>query len=197
MAVMATLALPGDVGGFTVDDLEAFPDDGRRYELVDGVLLVSPAPRFRHQVAAFELAKVLSAACPPELYVVTAPVDVRQGRRTSLQPDVMVFRRDSIDLDRAPLDPPLLAVEVLSPSSRDIDQGLKRLTYARLGVPSYWIVDPGEPSLLAHVLDTAGGYAEIARGPALQPVALDRPFPVVVVPQALLADLDRRQTSEP
>jgi Uma2 family endonuclease len=197
MADMATLAIPGDVGGFTVEDLEAFPDDGRRYELVDGVLLVSPAPRFRHQVAAFELAKVLSAACPPELYVVTAPVDVRRGRRTSLQPDIMVFRRDAIDLDRPALDPPLLAVEVLSPSSRDIDQGLKRLTYARLGVPSYWIVDPAPPSLLAYELDTAGGYAEIARGTAREPVAFTRPFAVTIVPQALLAGLDRRDRSEP
>jgi Uma2 family endonuclease len=132
MADMAILEMPGDTDGFTVEDLEAFPDDGRRYELVDGVLLVSPAPLPRHQVAGTEILAALRAACLPEFYVVTAPLDVRSGIRTSLQPDVMVFRRDAIELDRPALEPPVLAVEVLSSSSRDIDHGLKRLTYARL-----------------------------------------------------------------
>ena len=186
MVAMATVQMPGDLDGFTVDDLDAFPDDGRRYELVDGVLLVSPAPRPRHQIVLAELVHALAAACPSDLYVLPAPVDVRRGPRTSVQPDVMVVRRDSIELDAAAVDPPLLAVEVLSPSTRDVDQGLKRLTYARLGIPSYWVVEPLEPSLLALEL-RGGAYEEAGRGRGDEPVSLGRPFPVTLVPQQLLA----------
>src|SRR5215475_934401 len=62
--------------GFTVEDLTEMPDDGRRYELVDGVLVVSPAPRPRHQLAAFRLGEILTRASPPDLVVIPAPIDV-------------------------------------------------------------------------------------------------------------------------
>lgn len=187
LMVIPTVALPGDSTGFTVDDLDAFPDDGRRYELVDGVLIVSPLPAPIHQVVAMELGQVLRGACPPELYVLSVPLDVRSGPRMSLEPDVLVVRREQVRLDRNWIDPPPLVVEVLSPSSRAIDRGLKRQVYARLGIPSYWIVDPRQPSLLALELDREGHYAEVAHAVGDEPAQLERPFPVVVVPQDLLA----------
>ncbi len=187
MAVMATLELPDDTDGFTVEDLEDFPDDGRRYELVDGVLLVSPSPRYRHQTAIGELFAVLRAACPPDLHVVMAPVDVRRGRRTSLQPDVMVYPREAVAFDEPGQVPPLLAAEVVSPSSRDFDLGLKRFTYARLGIPSYWVVDPGAASIVVFELGEDGSYAESGRVTGDQEFTSEQPFPVVVVARQLLA----------
>ena len=67
--------------GFTVDDLDEMPDDGRRYELIDGVLLVTPAPRWEHQHAGGELHFILRSACPDE-FAVLNPIDVRGGPRT-------------------------------------------------------------------------------------------------------------------
>src|SRR5262249_23745984 len=94
MSVMAT-PLAGLPFGrpLTVDDLERMPDDGHRYELLDGTLLVSPAPNVWHQEVALELAVQLRAVCPPRLRVVIAPFEWRRGRRTALQPDVLVARR--------------------------------------------------------------------------------------------------------
>ncbi|MGH3899027.1 MAG: Uma2 family endonuclease [Pseudonocardiaceae bacterium] len=88
----------GPAEEFTVEDLERMPDDGLRYELLDGMLLVSPAPGVWHQEVAFALARALHAACPPELHVVIAPFEWRGSRRTALQPDVLVARRGSHDL---------------------------------------------------------------------------------------------------
>lgn len=189
MGAMA-VTMPGSVGGFTVDDLDAFPPDGRRYELVDGVLFVSPAPVPGHQIAVLELASLLRAAAPSGHLVMVAPVEVRRGSRTSLQPDVMVFARHQVSLHRHPVGPPLLAVEVLSPSTRDVDLGLKRLTYARLGVPCYWLVDPTEPSIQCLELGP-DGYREVAAGRDADPVTVGQPFPVTVVPRELLAGFDQ------
>ncbi|MGI9064679.1 MAG: Uma2 family endonuclease [Pseudonocardiaceae bacterium] len=105
-----------DAGEFTVDDLERMPDDGRRYELLDGVLLVSPAPGVWHQEAAGTLYVLLRAACPPELHVMIAPFEWRGSRRTALQPDVLVARRgDLLAVAGGEFlgEPPLLVVEVL------------------------------------------------------------------------------------
>ncbi|MGH3588253.1 MAG: Uma2 family endonuclease, partial [Pseudonocardia sp.] len=101
---------------FTVDDLEAMPDDGNRYELIDGMLLVSPAPGRRHQKVALRLYGVLEAACPDELDVIAAPFAVRPSVTTELQPDVLVGRDEDFT-DKLLPTAPVLAVEVFSPSS--------------------------------------------------------------------------------
>ncbi len=171
-------------GDWTVADLEGLPDDGLQYELADGVLLVSPAPRPRHQVVVGELHLLLRATCPPGLQVLLAPVDYQPTDRRSLQPDLLVTRREDVGQTRL-VEPLLLAVEVLSPSTRSKDLLLKRGLYEDSGVAAYWVVDPDEPSVL--VLQLQGSrYVEITtlRGDEALDVAL--PYPVRLQPSALL-----------
>jgi Uma2 family endonuclease len=77
---------------FTVDDLEGMPDDGNRYELIDGMLLVSPAPNWAHQEMGATLYVQLRAACPADLRVMIAPFAVRTAADSEVQPDVLVTR---------------------------------------------------------------------------------------------------------
>jgi len=110
---------------WTVADLANTPDDGLRYELVDGVLLMSAAPSNVHQIVLGELYMVLRAACPADARVMLAPTDYQPTRRRSLQPDLLEARRTDVGSD--PISAPLLlAVEVLSPSTRSVDLLLKR-----------------------------------------------------------------------
>ena len=171
---------------FTEDDLAARPDDGHRYELIDGALFVTPAPDLRHQLVVARLVVLLHGARQPDQDVLPAPLDVRLSRSTVLQPDVLVARRE--DLTSARLETaPLLVVEVLSPSTRGIDLGTKRLAFEAAGVPAYWVVDPDVPSLTVLELD-AGRYVERATVAGDEPFRATVPFAVTVVPARLLQD---------
>ena len=174
---------------FTVTDLEAMPDDGRRYELIDGELLVSPAPGWAHQEAAQTLYLVLRTACPAGLRVLAAPFAVRVDPFNELQPDLLVAR--FADLTELSLPrPPLLAVEVISPSSGLRDRSLKKAVYERMGVPSYWLVDPDRdrPALTAFEL-RGGVYEQEAAVAGDQPWIARRPFGARIVPADLIAGL--------
>src|SRR5437762_11748064 len=81
---------------WTVDDLDALPDDGLQVELFDGVLVVSPAPVPVHQDAILGMAVLVRAACPPELEVFVAALDFRPNLRNSFQPDVLLAPRESV-----------------------------------------------------------------------------------------------------
>ncbi len=96
-------------------DLDAMPDDGHRYELIDGALIVTPAPGLPHQRAVGELYVLLRSACPPELEVLLAPFDVALADDTVMQPDLLVARRRDLTMRDLPTAP-VLAVEVLSPA---------------------------------------------------------------------------------
>jgi Uma2 family endonuclease len=185
----------GPAGEFTVEDLERMPDDGRRYELLDGVLLVSPAPGVWHQEVAGTLYRLLYQACPPALHVVIAPFEWRRGRGTALQPDVLVARRDDLLAVQSGGflgQPPVLAVEVLSPSSRRIDRLSKLSAYEEAGVDSYWLVDPGPHAPSLHALDLLDGrYVEVGCPSGEQAWQAQRPFAVTVVPADLVAGLHR------
>jgi len=174
-----------DPWAWTVDDLDHLPDDDLQYELLDGLLLVSPAPVARHQVISGELFAALRSACPPELYPLMAPVDWRPDRRTSLQPDLLVVPKRMLDV--ATLTEPVpLVVEVLSPSTRRKDLVTKRSKYEDVGVPSYWVIDPDGPSIVAWEL-VDGRYRTAGEASGEQKLRLEQPFPITLVPSALLA----------
>ncbi len=130
---------------WTVEEVHALPDDGNRYELVDGELLVTPAPSWRHGDAVLALVTRLHAYVTAHGvgHLKIAPQDVIWGRRTVVEPDLFVVplvagRRPRTWDEVGRL---LLAVEVLSPSSARADRIVKRRLYQREGVPEYWIVD--------------------------------------------------------
>lgn len=175
-------------GPLTVHDLEGMPDDGRRYELIDGVLIVSPAPGRRHQKIALRLYGVLEAACLPEFDVLGAPFAVHHGDALELQPDVLVGRFEDFTEKDLP-EPPVLAVEVLSPSTALNDMNTKKAAYERLGVPSYWVIDPEGPSMRVFELDRDGRYQEAAKVADAEVYEATHPFPVRVVPVDLLGRL--------
>ena len=167
----------------TRTDLETMPDDGHRYELIDGTLVVSPAPSFRHQRAVGKLHLLLDAACPEGLIVMLAPFAVGLADDTEVQPDLLVAPRSAFTARDLP-GPPLLAVEVLSPSTRRIDLLLKRDRLQAAGVASYWLIDPDVPALTALELRD-GAYVEVARVEAEQVWTSVLPFPVTVTPSGL------------
>ncbi len=170
---------------FTVADLELFPDDGNRYELIEGELLVSPVPTIQHQTVMLELAYQLDTTAPPDLQVIFAPFALRPNENTQVLPDVLVARREEFADANLPTAP-LLAVEVLSPGGALKDFHLKKALYERLGTPSYWIVDPIDPTLTVFELDENGQYQQVAEVEGDLAFHAGRPFPVRVVPSKLL-----------
>lgn len=143
---------------FTYADLQTTPDDGRRYEILEGDMLVSPSPKWRHQRAVTHLVAFLldleraglGKVCP-------SPIDVYFSEHTVLEPDVLFIKTERLDIvtERYIAGPPDLVIEVVSESSRDADFGRKLRTYARFGVPEYWIADPDEHRV--HVFRLADG----------------------------------------
>ena len=128
---------------YTVDDLDRLPDDGNRYELLDGVLLVTPAPRAVHQLVANRIQMELSIALVKTgLAHVAGPGVVVRRPKTQLQPDVLVYSaKYSPTTDWPKISDHWLAVEVLSRSSRVYDREYKRDAYFKLGVRQVWLVD--------------------------------------------------------
>lgn len=168
---------------WTIGELDDLPEDGRRFELADGWLLVSPSARRRHQWGSTELGAVLRAACPPELAVFGLPINVDRPTSTHFEPDLSVVRREFALVENG--DVPLLVVEVRSPSTAGRDAVLKRREYARLGIASYWLFDVDEPSL--RVLEMVGDdYVERAFMVGEQEVVVSLPFPVVLSPARLM-----------
>ena len=168
----------------TVEDLERLPEDGHRYELLDGSLLVTPAPNTRHQRCVMRLGSILLGAASRDLEVLSAPYDWVLGPSTLFQPDLLVARRDDLGPMRLEKTP-LLVVEVLSPSTRRIDQAIKRLAYAEAGVGAFWLLDPDVPSLM--ILDLEGDqYSEVTTVTGDSAWTSTFPFEATIVPSALV-----------
>ena len=130
----------------TYRDYEVLPNDGRRYEIHDGELSVTPAPTPQHQMISANLVRALLPHVPavaPGL-VLYAPLDVILADTAIVQPDVVYLAPDRLDrISRRGIEgPPTLAIEILSSSTRLIDRVTKRQLYARHGVPYLWLVDP-------------------------------------------------------
>jgi Uma2 family endonuclease len=170
----------------TVEDMEDMPDDEFRYELDDGVLIVSPAPSSLHQLAATRLAVLLSSVCPDGLEVL-AGVGVNISRFQHRVPDVAVVRSDSLDTVFQET-PPELVVEVASPRTRLYDRNRKKDIYEGFGIPAYWIVEPDmdRPELVVFELH-ASAYKQTAHVTGAEEYHAEIPFPVTITPAQLVS----------
>jgi Uma2 family endonuclease len=132
---------------YTADMVRGMPDDGNRYEVVYGELLVTPSPRPWHQVVVSRLSLAIGnyLAHEPVGVVLTAPADISWGPDVLVQPDVFVVApEEARTLTWSSMRTLLLVAEVLSPSTARGDRLLKRVRYRQAGVPLYWIVDGDE-----------------------------------------------------
>ena len=149
---------------YDVDDYEHFPDDGKRYEIVQGDLYVTPAPSIRHQTVLANLVFHLSSWAREAQHgiVLFAPTDVQLGEHDILQPDLVYVssaRREIIG-ERRVLGAPDLVVEILSETTAGRDKGAKRKTYERHGVQEYWIVDPDRSKVIVFAADNHGIFVQ-------------------------------------
>jgi Uma2 family endonuclease len=140
--------------GLTYEDLVSLPEDGKRYEILDGDLVVTASPITRHQRVSRNLFLALDRHVRDhalgELFF--APIDVLLDRHTIVVPDLVFVAkaRSKLIQHHAIVGPPDLLVEILSPSTADRDCGAKAKLYARFGVDHYWIVDAETQSLDVH-----------------------------------------------
>ena len=158
------MASPQPVLKRTYDDYRNTPPD-QRFELLDGDLLMTPAPNLKHQETAAALAGELIRFVRRHALgkVYCAPCDVVLSDTDVVQPDLLFVARDRLHLlanGENVQGAPDLVVEILSPSTADRDRGYKRELYARHGVREYWIVDPDAETI--HVLRQHDGGLEEA-----------------------------------
>ncbi len=181
---MEAMTIVSDRRRWTRDERDALPEDGCRHELLDGALVMTPAPSGRHQWLSSSLLAGLISACPAGLKVLHAPTDVALDDGSVLQPDIVVVHREAVGA-RGVSGAPLLAVEITSPGTRLVDRNLKLPRFERAGCPSFWLVDPDEPSLTAYE-SVDGRYVEVAHVVGEEGWTAARPFPVTIVPARLL-----------
>lgn len=138
---MSTIARP-----LTYDDLLTTPDDGNRYEIINGVLFVSPSPTRDHQRLVYLLSRLIGDVVDPDRLgqVFPGPVDVRLGVHTIVVPDLVYLRTDRLHIygKRVVEGPPDLVIEIASPSTQNRDNVDKMAAFAEAGVPEYWLPDP-------------------------------------------------------
>lgn len=167
------MATPERTTGLTYADLERmYPQDPRKIELIDGVLVMAPSPILRHERVAMEIAFALMAYAKTHGGEVFANVvDVYVSETNVLQPDVVYRAAADIDADEVRIvKRATLVVEVSSPSTRRRDLGRKMELYAELGIPEYWFVDLDADSIDVYRLagDAYGPpAASLARGETL------------------------------
>jgi Uma2 family endonuclease len=178
------MALTKPAGTWTYDDLLSLPDDGRRYEIIEGALYEMPSPGLAHARVVRNLIMLLVpllAKLGGEL--LAAPLDVFFTGANPVQPDLvgMLSGGEARGVPRGIEGPPDLLIEVLSPSSRNHDVLTKRALYGQAGVREYWLVDPETRTLTMLTLDRdALHLAVTATGSDLpaSPLFGDLPFTV-------------------
>ena len=130
----------------TLADLDATPDDGQRYELIDGEIVMAAAPSGQHQLILRAIFRLLDAWVEERQLgdVLFAPFDVVLDESTVVEPDIAFFATaNPVELrDGRFYGVPDLAVEVISPTNRDHDEVTKMFRYAGAGIPEYWLIDP-------------------------------------------------------
>lgn len=180
------------VRGMTYEDLKQMPQDGNRYEIIDGEPVVSPAPSIIHaEIVARLFLLIRSFVLDRQIgkHVFTAPVDVRLAGVRIVEPDIVYVspERSGILANPALIDgAPDLIVEVLSPSNRTYDEQVKYRLYAEAGVREYWLVDPERETLTIFALRD-DGYILVPHDPAHARSAVLPGLEIDVAP--LFADL--------
>ena len=164
----------------TYDDYVLIPEDGNRHEIIDGEHYVSPAPTLKHQDVSLQLTLALGnfiqAHRLGKLYV--APADVVLSFYDIVQPDLVFISKERLHiLTRKNIQGgPDLAIEILSDSTRRVDEGIKHSTYERFGVKEYWLVDPDQETVAVHrleegrfqkIVDLAAGAGDVLATPLL------------------------------
>ncbi len=169
---MITLPIPTDVGSsvrgpmqgkWTYADWERLPNDGSRYEIIEGVLYMTTAPSFFHQwiIQRFYRKVGIPAEDAGLAICALAPVGLIMPGCDPVQPDfVLVLKQNAAIIhDRRIRGVPDLIVEVISPGSAAYDEGVKLEAYAQAGVPEYVVIEPAERKLRLYALDELGKYA--------------------------------------
>lgn len=144
-------------GQWTYADYAAIPDDGHHYEVVDGVLYMSPSPNKRHQAVnrwfIYYLTMYIQVTGLGEVF--GPPFDVELGPKDTVQPDIIIVLNDNLDISTPShiVGAPDLVVEIASPGTAAYDRGKKQEAYARAGVKEYWIAEPVKATIEVSVLE--------------------------------------------
>ena len=177
------MGMPLPLPTFTTDDLRAFPDDGQHYELLEGMLLVTPMLGSAHQVV---LSRLIAALHPylsaEDRALAVSPGEIEVAPKTLLEPDLLVF--PAIYPPGTPWSEMCdwwLAVEVFSPSSRIYDREFKRDAYLALGVAEVWLIDLDERAVLVSRQDGERDTRHDARL-AWHPPAMREPLVIELAP---------------
>ncbi|MFE1167643.1 Uma2 family endonuclease [Nocardiopsis sp. NPDC058789] len=181
-------------GGWTADDMDRLPPGVPRMELIDGALvLLSPQTRF-HSHVMINLAHELQDMAP-KCVDVLAEMTMKLGKYQRPEPDILVYefeegRDDHLDWYQATHVPPedvLIAIEIVSPESRERDRTTKPMKYAAAGIPHFWRIEPEETGPAIHVYELDGGRDPryVPTTIARERLKLDVPFPIDVDVRAL------------
>lgn len=183
------MATPVKRAALTYQDYLQLPDDGRRYEIIEGDLCESPAPSMKHQWTATQLTAVLGAhVYDNDLgHLYSAPTDVYLSDGSIVQPDVLFISRERLHIVTDPnvRGAPDLVIEIISPSSVTTDQETKRDLYAQFGVRHYWVFEPAARWVRAFELGADGVYELVAEAAGNAPFSAP-PFVGLVIPLARL-----------
>lgn len=185
------MALQPQTKYWTYEDLLALPDDGRRYEIIEGVLYEMPSPNMEHgDLIANLLHRVFWPVVEPlGGRVYTAPIDVFLPGAQPVQPDVFVLLADRLELRsrRGVEGSPALIVEVLSPGNSRHDLVRKRALYARAGVREYWVVSP--EALIVEILTLEGNAYRTHARVAGDELLTSNVLPMLSCPAAILFEI--------
>jgi Uma2 family endonuclease len=165
-ANMPELVLRSPDASWNRDRWEQLPDDGNRYEVIDGVLYMTTAPSFFHQWIIRQIVRHLFEQIDEPGIGITlwSPIGLFMPGCDPVQPDILVIRTDNLSIvrDRRIHGIPALLIEVLSPTNPDSDLRIKRSAYARAQLPEYWIIRPAHRDVLVYTQpdQTMGDYAQ-------------------------------------
>lgn len=165
-------------------DMWEAPDDQFRYEVIDGELYMTPAPAWKHQEGLGNLHVILGPWVRRYRLgkIVEAPIGVVLDEQNGVQPDLVYISRERAHIisERGVEGPPDLVVEVLSPSTRARDRGIKMRRYEAAGIPHYWLLDPEAQALEPYRLGESG-YEQVG---VFRPGSIFRPelFPELEIP---------------